>query len=88
MAGDVDRAKRDMLVKGVTFDAATAGMPPEEVEALKAWFVTTDGVPNLTARAARQPLPSGNLCKCGGMMVRTGSCETCQSCAASSGGCG
>jgi hypothetical protein len=37
------------------------------------------------------PLPesTGEVCKkCGGLMVRTGTCYTCQSCGESSGGCG
>ena len=56
---------------------------------LRTWWLYATGVPNLAARAARQPLPSGDLCsRCGGMMVRTGTCLTCQSCGESSGGCG
>lgn len=30
---------------------------------------------------------SGDMCKCGGLMVRTGTCMTCQTCGSSSGGC-
>lgn len=61
---------------------------PAVRDALREWFCVTPGVPNLAARSSRQPLPSGNLCRCGGMMVRTGSCETCNMCGTSSGGCG
>lgn len=57
--------------------------------ALAEWFVAASGVPNLTARRARSPVASGNLCRlCGGFLVRTGTCETCQSCGNSTGGCG
>jgi hypothetical protein len=28
---------------------------------------------------------SGNVCSCGGMLIRTGKCETCQSCGTTSG---
>ena len=38
--------------------------------------------------APAPPSPTGNYCDCGGPMVQTGSCETCQWCGASSGGCG
>lgn len=88
MNDGIRAAMRAIEVNGTHFGEATSGLPPEDVEAVKAWYVTAPGLPNLVARAARQPLPSGNLCKCGGMLVRTGSCETCQSCATSSGGCG
>lgn len=29
--------------------------------------------------------PSGNMCSCGGMLLRTGKCETCQSCGTTTG---
>ena len=51
-------------------------------------LIAAETVPDLAVRAARQPVPSGNLCKCGGLMVRTETCETCSSCGTSSGGCG
>ena len=38
--------------------------------------------------APAPPSPTGNYCDCGGPMVQTGSCETCQWCGESSGGCG
>jgi hypothetical protein len=62
------------------------------------WFTRAAGVPvnpsPARARAAATgpaplPVPSGDLCpKCGGLMVRTGTCSTCSSCGESSGGCG
>lgn len=81
-------AKEEIRVRGVPFEVVFPQVEDHNQEVLKAWFVTATGVPNLVARHARQPLPSGNLCKCGGMMTRTGTCETCQSCGESSGGCG
>jgi hypothetical protein len=66
-----------------------AELPEADRPALAEWFVRTPGLPNTIARAARAPSLSGNACpRCGGVMVRTGSCETCQSCGESSGGCG
>lgn len=62
-----------------------------ECEELKRWFCETPGLPNLKARAAQAtraaPASTGEVCKCGGLMVRTGTCLTCQSCGESSGGC-
>ena len=62
----------------------------EDRDALKAWFVRAAGVPATPVRpAALLPQQTGNACgRCGGLMVRTGTCETCQQCAHSSGGCG
>lgn len=38
---------------------------------------------------APKAITTGEVCHvCGGLMVRTGSCLTCQSCGSSSGGCG
>lgn len=39
-------------------------------------------------KPAQRAEATGNACaKCGGLLVRTGTCLTCQSCADSSGGC-
>jgi hypothetical protein len=44
---------------------------------------------HLNGKTAPRQETSGELCpKCGGFMVRTGTCLTCQSCGESSGGCG
>jgi hypothetical protein len=32
--------------------------------------------------------PTGELCRCGGWLVQTGRCLTCQACGQQSGGCG
>lgn len=81
-------AMQEIRIRGVPLGDVFLQVEEHNRDWLKKWFVTADGVPNVVARDARQPLPSGNLCKCGGMMVRTGTCETCQSCGTSSGGCG
>lgn len=42
----------------------------------------------ITTSAPTTPTNSGNVCReCGGEMIRTGSCETCQNCGTTSGGC-
>lgn len=89
---------RRAITGGTPFGQVTAGLLPEELEQLKSWFVAEPAVPNLAARlravavpTAAVPtaaVPSGNLCRCGGLMVRTGTCETCAWCGTSSGGCG
>lgn len=81
-------AKEAIRIRGVPFDEAFAQVEEHNREALKAWYVTAEGVPNLVARSAQQPQWFGEMCKCGGMMIQTGSCKTCQSCGTSSGGCG
>lgn len=76
--------------RGVAFDVAGDGLSPVELEVLKAWYVREPSVPNTGARRPK-PVPevSSDLCpRCGGFMVRTGTCLTCQSCGESSGGCG
>ncbi len=84
----ITEAQEEIRVRGTLFSVVFAQVEEHNQEELKLWFVKAAGVPNLRARHTRQPLPSGNLCRCGGMMVRTGSCETCQCCGNSSGGCG
>ncbi len=77
----------EMLLKGVEFGVVHQCVSAEDQPALKAWYVKHPKLPNLIARKASTG--EGNLCgKCGGLMVRTGTCETCQSCGESSGGCG
>jgi len=64
----------------------------DDRSALRAWFAYADGIPVGTTAApgpARVKTATGDLCtKCGGLMVRTGTCLTCQGCGDSSGGCG
>lgn len=63
---------------------------------LREWYVRADGVPVNPVRPAAAPpaapkvkTATGDLCAtCGGLMVRTGTCLTCQGCGNSSGGCG
>lgn len=81
-------AKEAIRIRGIPLGDVFLMVEEHNREVLKKWFVEAEGVPNKIARESRQPLPSGNLCRCGGMMVRTGSCETCQTCGTSSGGCG
>lgn len=81
-------AKDAIRRMGTPFGEVFLKVEEHNRDVLKEWYVSAEGVPNFTARNARQPLPSGNLCKCGGMLIRTGTCETCQSCGGSTGGCG
>lgn len=81
-------AKEAVRIRGAEFGDVFLQIEEHNREHFKDWWLHAAGVPNLVARAARAPQASGNMCKCGGMMVRTGTCETCQSCGESSGGCG
>lgn len=46
-------------------------------------------VPSRRPPSGVMPLRSGDMCdKCGGLMQRTGTCQTCAKCGLSSGGCG
>lgn len=84
----LSEAKEEIRIRGVPLGDVYEKLDEHNREVLKAWFTGNDDLPNLVAREARQPLPTGNLCdKCGGMTVRTGTCVTCQSCGDSSGGC-
>lgn len=86
----IDEAQ-DFIKAGVTFGDVFPLVDPVHHGALREWFVRTPGLPCLAARTptAAGTAPSGNACpRCGGLMVRTGSCETCQACGESSGGCG
>lgn len=81
---------RTAIRRGQEYGSVCPLLAEADREALAAWFVRAEGVPNLKAReASRQSVPSGDPCpRCGGIMVRTGTCSTCQSCGESSGGCG
>ncbi len=78
---------RYLIGQGVLFGDVLPHVPEQDHEELRIWFTHTPGLPNI---AARNPPPSsGNDCKrCGGPMVRTGTCETCNLCGESSAGCG
>ncbi len=73
-------AKELIRIKGVLFGDVFPEVEEHNREVLKEWYVTATGVPNIVAREAAKPVFSGRVCHCGGMLVRTGSCETCQSC--------
>ena len=65
----------------------TAGVP--NLDARPAMRKPTEAAAPGAVHAAPVLTPTGDLCKrCGGFMVRTGSCMTCQACGDSSGGCG
>lgn len=73
-------AKEAIRIRGAFFHEIEPQVEEHNREELRKWFVCAEGVPNLVARKAREPVLSGRVCQCGGMLVRTGSCETCQSC--------
>jgi hypothetical protein len=84
-----------LIISGVLFGDVFGLVPEAERDTLREWYCTTSGLPNLAGRSRPPtktqavPVPSGDMCsKCGGHMVRTGTCMTCSSCGESSGGCG
>ncbi len=82
---------QDAIRAGAKYAAVYPAVAESDRDALAEWFVHAKGVPVLAKPAARKPesVATGNLCpRCGGLMVRTGTCLTCQSCGDSSGGCG
>lgn len=87
---------KNLVSNGAPFGDVYERLSEADRLAFKGWYVTSQGVPNLAARARQQPVAprpkaevSDQLCKdCGGFMVRTGTCFTCQACGNSSGGCG
>lgn len=82
----LDDAK-DALRRGAEYGQVWPLLAEADRDALAAWFVRTRGLPNLAARHGTQA-GSGEGCpKCGCLMVRTGTCLTCQACGESSGGC-
>jgi hypothetical protein len=78
------------ILQGAEFGDVVETIDLADLPALREWFVCDPSVPNLAARAgSRATVPTGEPCRrCGGLMVRTGTCLTCQSCGESSGGCG
>lgn len=89
----LDEAKAHLLAGGWYADVCGRIAEGDRAE-LAAWYAADPRVPNLTARmrapvAPAAPEQTGEGCKrCGGLMVRTGTCMTCQGCGESSGGCG
>jgi hypothetical protein len=86
---DYDEAQA-LITTGVEFGYVYPFVHGDEDRAqLKDWFVHTATIPNLHARRQANTEVNGEgFCKCGGMLVRTGTCLTCQLCGESSGGCG
>lgn len=79
----VEEAKA-MLLKGVEFGVVFVCVAENERGALREWYVRRAGLPNLAARNTSRP--EGNSCqRCGGFLVRTGTCETCQECGENAG---
>ena len=80
---------RERIRAGAEYGSVYELLPEHERGALAEWFVREPGMPNLAARRAALPVPTGEMClRCGGLMARTGTCMTCQGCGESSGGCG
>ena len=84
---DIETAKNQIL-SGASFGDVFPELSPRDNEQFKKWYTDDPRVPVHRTR----PVPtsqSENLCRqCGGFLVRTGTCETCQSCGSSTGGCG
>lgn len=91
----------ELIREGARFGDVAPLLAGTDVALLRAWYVRAPGVPANPTKPApapkpapavkppAAPVPSGDLCpKCGGLMVRTGTCSTCSSCGESSGGCG
>lgn len=87
---------RDAVRRGAFYADVFVRIDEPDRDELARWYTGDPGVPNL---AARQPVVArprlaeavgtGDGCpRCGGLMVRTGTCLTCQMCGTSSGGCG
>lgn len=80
-----------MVRRGVLYGDVFSLVDESAQSQLKEWYLSEPDLPNLAGRTKKQvvPVPSGDMCnKCGGHMVRTGTCMTCSSCGESSGGCG
>ena len=75
--------------KGVLYGDVYSLVPMEDRALLARWFVYEEPeVPNLRARKAPSVNGETTCRRCGGMLVRTGTCLTCQGCGDSSGSCG
>lgn len=84
---------REQVRRGAWFGDVAEQLPEADRAELAAWFVAEPGVPTaevvrsrLAAMAARVRTPTGDACtRCGGLMVRTGTCLTCSACGDTSG---
>lgn len=81
---------RSAIRRGAEYGSVAEGLDFEARTALAAWYTREPSVPNLAARAgAKRSVPTLDPCpKCGGLLVRTGACQTCSACGESTGGCG
>lgn len=86
---------KGLIGKGLPFGEVYPLLREEsEREQLRAWFVNNETLPNLKGRAgiacSRQMGYTGSSCKiCQGVrMIRVGTCERCEDCGETSGGCG
>ena len=77
---------QNLVTGGVAFGDVFEHVVTSDQELLKDWFVHSEALPNLALRSRAVAVSSGNLCRvCGGMLVRTGTCECCSFCGESSG---
>lgn len=76
----LEEAKQAVRYKGTSYGEVFPQLKVRDAIVFKRWYLDTHKVPNLVAREASKPQLSGRVCHCGGQLVRTGSCETCQSC--------
>lgn len=83
---------KNLVSNGTPFGDVIEHVAPGDQPELREWYVRNPSVPNTAARERAAvlvaPVPTGDVCRCGGMLVRTGTCYTCQGCGDSSGGCG
>lgn len=85
-----DEAKT-RLIGGAEFGDVFPHLPEAEGLRLKHWYTGDSRLPALKERASRNGKhvePTGDVCSvCGGLLVRTGTCLTCQVCGSTTGGC-
>jgi hypothetical protein len=78
---------KNYILAGAKFGDVFPHLDPVDCEAFREWFCRTPGVPRAPQSPPKKEA-TGDLCReCGGFMVRTGTCYTCQSCGTTSGGC-
>lgn len=84
---------RNLVLNGAPFGDVFELLPEADRPGFREWYLSNPDLPNLKARTRQKvpvasvPTSTGEMCKCGGFLVRTGTCLTCQSCGQSSGGC-
>jgi len=93
---------QNLALDGAKFgDVFPALYSDDDRRLFKAWWLAEPSVPKTrlspqeagllrvrTMQADHRAAESGNTCTvCGGLMVQTGKCQTCQSCGNSPGGC-